>query len=136
MEENKQVVNKLREHPDLMYKPILFLLNKKDLPEAIDEMAFSEMFALHTMACDNRTDIRVEGICAVKGHGKEIDPMIVEGVGWLIERVLARYDQLNKEIEAALKVLKEKQAHERLQRQHRLANLALVPLLIIQAKPL
>jgi hypothetical protein len=42
-----------------MYKPILFLLNKKDLPEAIDEMAFSEYFSLHTMACENKTDIRV-----------------------------------------------------------------------------
>jgi ubiquinone/menaquinone biosynthesis C-methylase UbiE len=50
--------------------------------------------------------------------------MITEGVGWLIERILSRYDQLNKEIEVALKHLKERQAHERLQRQHRLANLA------------
>lgn len=65
-----------------------------------------------------------EGVCAIKGHGRDIDPMITEGVGWLIERILSRYEQLNKEIEVALKQLKERQAHERLQRQHRLANLA------------
>ncbi|KAI6225057.1 hypothetical protein M3Y99_01377600 [Aphelenchoides fujianensis] len=114
----------LREHPDLMFKPILFLLNKKDLPEAMDEMAFSEHFALHTMACDNKTDIRVEGVCAVKGHGKDIDPMINEGIHWLIERVMARYEQLHKEIDLAEKRLKERQARERLERQHRLARLA------------
>lgn len=50
--------------------------------------------------------------------------MIVEGISWLIERVFSRYEQLNREIETALKQLSEKQAHERLQRQHRLANLA------------
>ncbi|KAI6222205.1 hypothetical protein M3Y95_00960100 [Aphelenchoides besseyi] len=124
VDENKKVVDSLREHPDLMSKPILFLLNKKDLPEAMDEMTFSEQFSLHTMACDNKTDIRVEGICAVKGYGKEIDPMIVEGINWLIERIYARYDQLHKEIETALKHLKERQARERLERQHRLATLA------------
>lgn len=59
VEENKRVVDELRAHPDLMYKPILFLLNKKDLPEAVDEMSFSEAFSLHTMACENKTDIRV-----------------------------------------------------------------------------
>ncbi|KAI6174843.1 ADP-ribosylation factor-like protein 13B [Aphelenchoides bicaudatus] len=124
LDENKRIIDSLRAHPDLMYKPILFLLNKKDLPEAVDEMSFSEQFSLHTMACENKTDIRVEGVCAIKGHGRDIDPMITEGVGWLIERVLSRFDQLNKEIETALKALKERQAHERLQRQHRLATLA------------
>lgn len=124
MEENRRIVETLRAHPDLMCKPILFLLNKKDLPEAVDEMTFSENFQLHTMACENKTDIRVEGVCAVKGVGKEIDPMIVEGVSWLIERVFSRYEQLNKEIEIALKLLKERQAQEKLARQHRLAILA------------
>lgn len=47
------------EHKDLVGKPILFLLNKKDLPEAIDEMQFSEQFELHNMAKRNKTDIRV-----------------------------------------------------------------------------
>jgi GTPase SAR1 family protein len=84
MDENKKLVDSLRAHPDLMYKPILFLLNKKDLPDAVDEMTFSENFALHTMACENKTDIRVvsngdfckliplfkEGVCAIKGHGR------------------------------------------------------------------
>lgn len=59
MDENKRVVETLRSHPDLMYKPILFLLNKKDLPGAMDEMTFSDNFNLHTMACENKTDIRV-----------------------------------------------------------------------------
>ena len=72
-QENQQVVDSLQDVPELAGKPILFLLNKKDLPEAMDEMQFSERFKLHSMAKRNRTDIRVEGVCAVKGTGKDID---------------------------------------------------------------
>ncbi|KAL3108557.1 hypothetical protein niasHT_015479 [Heterodera trifolii] len=119
--ENKKMVDSLVGLPDLLGKPILFLLNKKDLPEALDEMQFSERFNLHSMAKQNKTDIRVEGICAVKGTGKEIDQVIVEGLEWLIEKVLDNYDNISKGVEKALKELKERQAQERLQRQHRLA---------------
>ncbi|KAL3090825.1 hypothetical protein niasHS_007200 [Heterodera schachtii] len=119
--ENKKMVDSLVGLPDLLGKPILFLLNKKDLPEALDEMQFSERFNLHSMAKQNKTDIRVEGICAVKGTGKEIDQVIVEGLEWLIEKVLDNYDNISKGVEKALKELKERQAQERLERQHRLA---------------
>uniref|UniRef100_A0A183CE86 ADP-ribosylation factor-like protein 13B n=1 Tax=Globodera pallida TaxID=36090 RepID=A0A183CE86_GLOPA len=119
--ENKKMVDSLVGLPDLHGKPILFLLNKKDLPEALDEMQFSERFNLHAMAKSNKTDIRVEGVCAVKGTGKEIDEVIVEGLEWLIEKVLDNYDNISKEVGKALKALKERQAQERLERQHRLA---------------
>lgn len=79
--ENKQMVDSLYELPELMGKPILFLLNKKDLPEALDEMQFSERFSLHSMAKRNRTDIRVEGVCGVKGTGKEIDQVFGKNIG-------------------------------------------------------
>ena len=121
LQENKSMVDSLCDVPELQNKPILFLLNKKDLPEAMDEMQFSERFGLHSMAKRNRTDIRVEGVCAVKGTGKEIDQVIVEGLEWLIEKILDNYDQISKGVEQALKKLREKQAQERLERQHRLA---------------
>ncbi|CAK5080654.1 unnamed protein product [Meloidogyne enterolobii] len=119
--ENKQIVDELIEVSELMGKPILFLLNKKDLPEAMDEIQFSEKFKLHSMAKRNKTDIRVEGVCAVKGTGKEIDQVIVEGLEWLIDKILDNYENISKGVEIALKKLKERQAQERLERQHRLA---------------
>ena len=67
-----------------------------------------------------------EGVCAIKGHGKEIDPMIKEAIGWLVEKVGARYELLHKEIETAVEALKERQSRERLDRQHRLAHLSYV----------
>ncbi|KAH7724879.1 ADP-ribosylation factor family protein [Aphelenchoides avenae] len=124
IEENRQMVQTLVEHKDLVGKPILFLLNKKDLPEAMDEMQFSEQFELHNMAKRNKTDIRVEGICAVKGFGKDMDPMIADGIEWLIERIVDRYATIEKGVEAALRALKERQEQERSERQHRLAALA------------
>lgn len=47
--------------------------------------------------------------------------VIVEGLEWLIEKVLDNYDNISKGVEKALKELKERQAQERLERQHRLA---------------
>uniref|UniRef100_A0A914D578 ADP-ribosylation factor-like protein 13B n=1 Tax=Acrobeloides nanus TaxID=290746 RepID=A0A914D578_9BILA len=123
-EENRRLVNQLAEVPELMGKPMLFLLNKKDLPDAIDEIQFSEQFELHKLAKRNKTDIRVEGVCAVKGHGKDIDHTIVDGFDWMIERILDKYTQIDKGVKAALEALKERQAQERLERQHRLAALA------------
>lgn len=52
--------------------------------------------------------------------------MILEGLEWLIEKILDNYENISKGVEQALKKLREKQAQERLERQHRLA-LALVP---------
>ncbi|CAD5205499.1 unnamed protein product [Bursaphelenchus okinawaensis] len=122
MQENREVLRQLRGNRLLQGKPILFLLNKKDLPDAVEEMQFSDEMDLHNMAIENRTDIRVERVCAVKGIGRDIDPLITDGLCWLLDRLLSRYDQLNQAVEAAVQALKERQAQERLKRQHRLAN--------------
>ncbi|KAI1717667.1 ADP-ribosylation factor family domain-containing protein [Ditylenchus destructor] len=122
--ENKEIVDSFAERAELVGKPMLFLLNKKDLPEPIDEMQFSDRFELHNLAKTNKTDIRVEGICAVKGSGKDIDAVITEGLEWLIERITDNYVNIEKGVQAALKALQERQAQDRMERQHRLAMIA------------
>lgn len=57
--ENKTLINLLKKQSDVIGKPFLFLLNKKDLPGAIDELQFSEIFELHEMAKQNKANIRV-----------------------------------------------------------------------------
>jgi len=47
--------------------------------------------------------------------------VIVEGLEWLIDKILDNYENISKGVEIALKKLKERQAQERLERQHRLA---------------
>lgn len=59
MAENRRMVDTLVGRQELIGKPILFLLNKKDLPEPIDEIQFSDKFELHNMAKINKADIRV-----------------------------------------------------------------------------
>ncbi|KAI1714928.1 ADP-ribosylation factor family domain-containing protein [Ditylenchus destructor] len=122
--ENKEIVDSFADRPELVGKPMLFLLNKKDLPEPIDEMQFSDRFELHNLAKNNKTDIRVEGICAVKGSGKDIDAVITEGLEWLIERITDNYVNIEKGVQAALKALQDRQAQDRMERQHRLAMIS------------
>lgn len=64
-----------------------------------------------------------EGICAVKGTGKEMDLVIGESMEWLVDRINANYSVIDKGVTAALKVLRERQAQDRLERQHRLAEI-------------
>jgi len=122
--DNVKMVESLTEVPELVGKPILFFLNKKDLPESLDEIQFSDRFGLHNMAKRNKADIRVEGICAIKGTGKEMDSSIIEGIEWITERILDNYENISKGVNEALRKLRERQIQERLERQHRLAVMA------------
>lgn len=47
--------------------------------------------------------------------------MIVEGLEWLIDKVLDNYEGISKGVDQALKRLRERRTQERLERQHRLA---------------
>jgi hypothetical protein len=52
---------------------------------------------------------------------KLIIKVIIEGMEWLIDKILDNYENISKRVEQALKKLRERQAQERLERQHRLA---------------
>uniref|UniRef100_A0A7E4UPU5 ADP-ribosylation factor-like protein 13B n=1 Tax=Panagrellus redivivus TaxID=6233 RepID=A0A7E4UPU5_PANRE len=126
MEQNKEYLQEYQQFPELQGKPLLILLNKKDLPDAIDEMQFSDECGLHKMAKKIGAGIRVESVCAVQGTGPMIDPCILDAFDWLIDQVLSKYDDIEKGVATALVKLKERQSQERLERQHRLAAIAAV----------
>ena len=123
MEKNKQILEALGKTQDLKGKPFLIFLNKKDLPEAVDELQFSDDFKLHSLAKEIGAGIRVESVCGMHGTGKNIDPGIIDGLEWLIDQILVKYVEIEKGVQVALTKLKERQMQERLERQHRLAAL-------------
>lgn len=126
MDINRQMLEKLGSCQDLQGKPFLIFLNKKDIPNAIDELQFSDDCKLHSLAKQIGAGIRIESVSAIQGTGKEIDTAIIDGFDWLIDQILNKYADIEKGVQIALIKLKQKQSQEKLERQHRLAVLTLV----------
>lgn len=71
-EENREQIRLLRGHLDLKKKPVLFFLNKKDLPDAVEELAFTQEMDLHSMANDNKTSVNVVSSSRIEYNGIEL----------------------------------------------------------------
>lgn len=65
---------------------------------------------------------RLQEVCSAnQGTGNAMDGAIKDGFEWLLERIFDDFDRLEKGVNEALKILKQKQEEERIRRQHRLA---------------
>lgn len=65
-----------------------------------------------------------EQVSARRGIGKDVDPALVEAFEWFIEQIHNDYNEIDKGVQAAVKLLKERQDQAKLDRQHRLAQIA------------
>uniref|UniRef100_A0A915AC73 ADP-ribosylation factor-like protein 13B n=1 Tax=Parascaris univalens TaxID=6257 RepID=A0A915AC73_PARUN len=116
-----EVLKDVMSDENLRGKPILVLVNKKDRSGCIDEIQLSDRFCLHDLANLYTAQIRVEVCSANQGTGNAMDGAIKDGFEWLLERIFDDFDRLEKGVNEALKMLKQKQEEERIRRQHRLA---------------
>uniref|UniRef100_A0A915ACM1 ADP-ribosylation factor-like protein 13B n=2 Tax=Parascaris univalens TaxID=6257 RepID=A0A915ACM1_PARUN len=121
LDESSEVLKDVMSDENLRGKPILVLVNKKDRSGCIDEIQLSDRFCLHDLANLYTAQIRVEVCSANQGTGNAMDGAIKDGFEWLLERIFDDFDRLEKGVNEALKMLKQKQEEERIRRQHRLA---------------
>ncbi|VIO97160.1 ADP-ribosylation factor family [Brugia malayi] len=121
IEESGQLLKDVISDKDLMNKPFLIILNKKDRGRCIDEIQFTDRFNLHNLANRYQTQIRVEICQSNAGSGRMIDVTLKDGFEWLLEQIYYNYDALEKRVNEALEKLKRRQNEERIRRQHHLA---------------
>uniref|UniRef100_A0A0N5AKG2 ADP-ribosylation factor-like protein 13B n=1 Tax=Syphacia muris TaxID=451379 RepID=A0A0N5AKG2_9BILA len=121
IEDNKKLLSSVVSNSDLSSKPLLLLINKKDQSGCFDEIQLSDKLGLHELAERHRTQIR-ECCSAIHGTGKNIDPSISDGIEWLLDRILERYNSLAKRVTEAEERLKIQQKEDRLNRMHRLTS--------------
>lgn len=119
MEETKQVLGRLLEHPSMTGKPLLLLANKQDQVGALDELDICEVLTLEALVNKNHCPCRVESCSASSGTGKKMDPNIVSGIMWLCNLIDQNYDMFTDRIDKEMKDLriqKDKEAAERKER--------------------
>ncbi|VDK88908.1 unnamed protein product [Litomosoides sigmodontis] len=121
IEESGQLLKHVISDDDLIKKPFLIVLNKKDRERCIDEIQLSDRFNLHNLANRYQTQIRVEICQSNLGSGKMMDEMLRDGFEWLLEEIYRNYDELAKRANEALESVKRRQNEERIRRKHHLA---------------
>ncbi|VDM08802.1 unnamed protein product [Wuchereria bancrofti] len=121
IEESGQLLKDVISDMDLMNKPFLIILNKKDRGKCIDEIQLTDRFNLHNLANRYQTQIRIEICQSNAGTGRMIDVTLKDGFEWLLEQIYCNYEILEKRVNEALEKLKRQQNEERIRRQHHLA---------------
>uniref|UniRef100_A0A1I8EUL2 ADP-ribosylation factor-like protein 13B n=1 Tax=Wuchereria bancrofti TaxID=6293 RepID=A0A1I8EUL2_WUCBA len=112
IEESGQLLKDVISDMDLMNKPFLIILNKKDRGKCIDEIQLTDRFNLHNLANRYQTQIRIEICQSNAGTGRMIDVTLKDGFEWLLEQIYCNYEILEKRVNEALEKLKHEKIND------------------------
>uniref|UniRef100_A0A0K0G0U3 ADP-ribosylation factor-like protein 13B (inferred by orthology to a human protein) n=1 Tax=Strongyloides venezuelensis TaxID=75913 RepID=A0A0K0G0U3_STRVS len=119
----KIMITAIINNPDMTGKPLLILLNKKDLGNSITEYDFCDKINLHQLASESGSHLKVLNCHALHGVGKNLDPIIHEGLEWLLEEIKTSYNSIDERVKLAIDELIKRQQDDKIKRQHRLAEI-------------
>ncbi len=115
------------QHEMLKGKPILVMANKQDLPQALSEsdiatkMGFAGVDSNSAFA---NTDFSIKKCTALPSkRGETADPVLMEGIEWLVTRIGTMYEKLNTRVAKDVEKENEKKAIELKAREERVAIL-------------
>uniref|UniRef100_A0A0K0EK13 ADP-ribosylation factor n=1 Tax=Strongyloides stercoralis TaxID=6248 RepID=A0A0K0EK13_STRER len=117
----KDMLTTIINNSDMIGKPMLILLNKKDLNNGITEYDFCDKINLHQLASESGSHLKVLNCHALHGVGKNLDPIINEGLEWLLDEIKNSYKAIDERVKVAIEELTKKQQEDKIKRQHRLA---------------
>lgn len=117
----KNMLTGILNNPDMIGKPMLILLNKKDLNNGLTEYDFCDKINLHQLASESGSHLKVLNCHALHGIGKNLDPIIKEGLEWLLDEIKTSYNAIDERVKLAIEELTKRQQEDKIKRQHRLA---------------
>ncbi|OQR83338.1 ADP-ribosylation factor-like protein [Achlya hypogyna] len=88
------VLAQTMEHPSLVGKPLLILANKRDLPSALNEKDFCRQ--VQAGMYNNKKVLTCVAKASANGH--RVDDALETGLAWVLGRVDADYDALEKRV--------------------------------------
>ncbi|XP_072475176.1 ADP-ribosylation factor-like protein 13B isoform X2 [Notamacropus eugenii] len=95
MEEARETIADVLNHPRISGKPILVLANKQDKEEALAETDLIERLSLEKLVNEQKCLCQIERCSAVLGFGKKIDKSIKKSLWWLLCSIAEDFDALN-----------------------------------------
>ncbi|XP_018320943.1 ADP-ribosylation factor-like protein 13B [Agrilus planipennis] len=98
--EVRQVLSDLLLNKKISGKPVLFLANKQDQKDALDEIDLVEAVELEELVNKAQCPTLVKTCCATQTSNKaKLDPGIINGYHWLLNYIIRRYPSIHARVE-------------------------------------
>ncbi|XP_072477769.1 ADP-ribosylation factor-like protein 13B isoform X2 [Notamacropus eugenii] len=123
MDEARETIAEVLNHPSISGKPILVLANKQDKKGALAETDLIDCLSLEKLVNEKKCLCHIERCSAVLGFGKKMDKSIKNGLWWLLCSIAKDFDALNDRVEKdtiAQHLFQEKEKMERAERVNKL----------------
>lgn len=110
-EESAKFLHEMLEDELLAGKPILILLNKRDLPEAVAEGEIADKMRLHELKA---AKWQMQGCVAIKVREEDaVHEGVTTGMRWLCDAVTKDYDRLDDRVERDVLAQQQREAAEK-----------------------
>uniref|UniRef100_H2ZKP5 ADP-ribosylation factor-like protein 13B n=1 Tax=Ciona savignyi TaxID=51511 RepID=H2ZKP5_CIOSA len=120
MEEGREELALVLQHPFIAGKPILLLANKQDVDGAMNEASVCDALQLEDVVNRNRCPCKVELCAAVTSKPKKMDPPLQRGLMWLVTNIAGQFDPLTARMKSDMEVQEEERKEEALKRKERI----------------
>ncbi|KAK2856990.1 hypothetical protein Q5P01_005725 [Channa striata] len=116
IQETRETMAEVLQHPRIAGKPVLVLANKQDQEGALAEADIIENLSLEKLVNENKCLCQIEPCSAVLGYGKKVDKSIKKGLNWLLNNIAKDYEAITERVQ---KDTAEQRAQEELDKKER-----------------
>jgi len=110
-EEARSMLFESVQHSMLENKPLLVMMNKRDLPEAVAEQEVAQALNLDQLKCPTW---RAQKCIATRlDEAQEVDAGVAEGLEWLSEAVFRNFSEIDERVECDKLIQQQKEVEER-----------------------
>ncbi|XP_015260727.1 PREDICTED: ADP-ribosylation factor-like protein 13B isoform X4 [Cyprinodon variegatus] len=123
IQETRETMAQVLQHPRIAGKPVLVLANKQDLEGALAEADIIENLSLEKLVNENKCLCQIEPCSAILGCGKKVDKSIKKGLSWLLSNIAKDYEAIAERVQkdtAEQRALEEQDKKERAERVRRI----------------
>ncbi|XP_047211741.1 ADP-ribosylation factor-like protein 13B isoform X2 [Girardinichthys multiradiatus] len=123
IQETRETMAQVLQHPRIAGKPVLVLANKQDLEGALAEADIIENLSLEKLVNENKCLCQIEPCSAILGCGKKVDKSIKKGLNWLLSNIAKDYEAIAERVQkdtAEQRALEEQDKKERAERVRRI----------------
>uniref|UniRef100_A0A3P8V294 ADP-ribosylation factor-like 13b n=1 Tax=Cynoglossus semilaevis TaxID=244447 RepID=A0A3P8V294_CYNSE len=123
LQETRETMAEVLQHPRIAGKPVLVLANKQDQEGALAEADIIENLSLEKLVNENKCLCQIEPCSAVLGYGKKVDKSIKKGLNWLLSNIAKDYEVIAERVQkdtAEQRALEEQDKKERAERVRRI----------------
>ncbi|XP_029303808.1 LOW QUALITY PROTEIN: ADP-ribosylation factor-like protein 13B [Cottoperca gobio] len=99
IQELRETMTEVLQHPRIAGKPVLVLANKQDQEGALAEADIIENLSLEKLVNENKCLCQIEPCSAVLGYGKKVDKSIKKGLKWLLNNIAKDYEAITERVQ-------------------------------------